>query len=44
MDLSDRYPSAAEIQVLAAAERLMENTMASYDPSHDKYHGPFSSS
>lgn len=39
-ELIDRmYPTEAERQVLVAAEKLMEEKMASYDPSHDKYHG-----
>lgn len=33
------YPTEAERQVLAAADKLMEEKMAAYDPSHDKYHG-----
>ena len=33
------YPNEAEKQVIAAAERLMVETMARYDVSHDAYHG-----
>jgi uncharacterized protein len=33
------YPTANEQAVIKAAERLMEETMARYDPSHDAYHG-----
>lgn len=33
------YPTAAEGKVLQAAEKLMETTMARYDPSHDAFHG-----
>jgi uncharacterized protein len=33
------YPSAQEKIILKEAEKLMVETMARYDPSHDKYHG-----
>jgi len=33
------YPNLQEKAAIAAAERLMIQTMARYDPSHDKYHG-----
>ena len=33
------YPTPEEAKVIAAAERLMEETMARYDPSHDAFHG-----
>ncbi|KAI0084037.1 hypothetical protein BDY19DRAFT_899102 [Irpex rosettiformis] len=32
------YPTPAEAKVVAAAEKLMEETMARYDPSHDAFH------
>ncbi|TBU55335.1 hypothetical protein BD310DRAFT_857013, partial [Dichomitus squalens] len=32
------YPTPEETAVVAAAERLMTETMARYDPSHDAYH------
>ncbi|KAJ3480650.1 hypothetical protein NLI96_g8200 [Meripilus lineatus] len=32
------YPTQEERIAIQAAERLMEETMARYDPSHDKYH------
>ncbi|KAI0784221.1 hypothetical protein C8Q75DRAFT_724745 [Abortiporus biennis] len=32
------YPSPEELIVVRAAEKLMEDTMARYDPSHDAYH------
>ncbi|KAL9714009.1 hypothetical protein Ac2012v2_002316 [Leucoagaricus gongylophorus] len=32
------YPNSQEKAAIAAAERLMVETMARYDPSHDKYH------
>ncbi|KAI0749457.1 hypothetical protein C8Q80DRAFT_625731 [Daedaleopsis nitida] len=32
------YPTQAEAQVISAAEKLMVQTMARYDPSHDAYH------
>lgn len=35
------YPSIAQAAVAGAAEQLMEETMARYDPSHDAYHGKF---
>ena len=37
--MTNLYPSEAESKVLNAAENLMEETMAKYDPSHDAYHG-----
>lgn len=33
------YPTKSEAAVIAAAEKLMVDTMARYDPSHDAYHG-----
>lgn len=33
------YPNAQERKVLDAAESLMKQTMAKYDPSHDALHG-----
>lgn len=33
------YPSREEQIVINVAERLMEETMARYDPSHDAFHG-----
>ena len=33
------YPNLQEKAAIAAAERLMVQTMARYDPSHDRYHG-----
>jgi hypothetical protein len=33
------YPSDKERGIVADAEKLMEETMARYDPSHDAYHG-----
>jgi hypothetical protein len=33
------YPSPIEVLILKEAEKLMVETMARYDPSHDKYHG-----
>jgi len=33
------YPNLQEKAAIAAAESLMIQTMARYDPSHDKYHG-----
>lgn len=33
------YPTAEQAAVVRAAEKLMEETMARYDPSHDAYHG-----
>ena len=33
------YPSKEEAALVAAAEKLMVDTMARYDPSHDAYHG-----
>lgn len=35
----DEYPSAKEKPALEAAEKLMLETMACYDPSHDAFHG-----
>lgn len=36
------YPTPDDAAVVRAAERLMEETMARYDPSHDAYHGMLS--
>lgn len=33
------YPTEPEKAVIDAAERIMIDTMARYDPSHDAYHG-----
>jgi hypothetical protein len=33
------YPTAEEKAVIQAAEKLMVETMAKFDPSHDAYHG-----
>lgn len=33
------YPTTQEQEVIQAAENIMIETMARYDPSHDKYHG-----
>ena len=33
------YPTPQEAALVAAAERLMTETMARYDPSHDSFHG-----
>jgi hypothetical protein len=33
------YPTPQEAAVIAAAEQLMTETMARYDPSHDAFHG-----
>ncbi|KAF6754428.1 hypothetical protein DFP72DRAFT_370458 [Ephemerocybe angulata] len=35
---SEMYPSSSERVVIDAAEKLMVETMARYDPSHDAYH------
>ncbi|KAI0346522.1 hypothetical protein BDW22DRAFT_1352633 [Trametopsis cervina] len=32
------YPTPAEANVIASAEKLMVETMAKYDPSHDAFH------
>ncbi|EKM58252.1 uncharacterized protein PHACADRAFT_171515 [Phanerochaete carnosa HHB-10118-sp] len=32
------YPTADEVKIIAAAEQLVEKTMARYDPSHDNFH------
>ena len=37
--MSASYPTIEEATVVAAAEKLMIETMARYDPSHDAYHG-----
>ena len=39
LDLAVMYPTPDEEKVIAAAEMLMVETMARYDPSHDAYHG-----
>ncbi|RPD61196.1 hypothetical protein L226DRAFT_508012 [Lentinus tigrinus ALCF2SS1-7] len=36
--MSAHYPTKEEAAVVAAAEKLMVETMARYDPSHDAYH------
>ncbi|KAI0711975.1 hypothetical protein C8T65DRAFT_574795 [Cerioporus squamosus] len=36
--MSASYPSKEEAVIVAAAEKLMVETMARYDPSHDAYH------
>jgi uncharacterized protein len=33
------YPSIQEQAALKAAENLMNEVMARYDPSHDAFHG-----
>ena len=33
------YPTESEAKVVEAAEKLMVETMARYDPSHDAFHG-----
>jgi uncharacterized protein len=33
------YPTPQEKAILEAAEKMMVDTMARYDPSHDAYHG-----
>jgi hypothetical protein len=33
------YPTADERAVIAEAEKVMQDAMARYDPSHDAYHG-----
>jgi uncharacterized protein len=33
------YPNSKEKAAISAAEKLMVDIMARYDPSHDKYHG-----
>jgi len=35
----DGYPNEKERIAIAAAEKLMVETMARYDPSHDAFHG-----
>ena len=35
--MADYTPN--EQAVVAAAEKIMQDTMARYDPSHDAYHG-----
>jgi hypothetical protein len=35
------YPNSQELVALNAAEKLMAETMARYDPSHDAYHGQY---
>jgi uncharacterized protein len=33
------YPTIQEKAIVDEAENIMVETMARYDPSHDKYHG-----
>lgn len=33
------YPTIQEKAIVDAAEKIMFEAMARYDPSHDKYHG-----
>lgn len=33
------YPNDQELAAIRAAEKLMTETMARYDPSHDAFHG-----
>jgi uncharacterized protein len=33
------YPTIQEKAIVDEAERIMAQTMARYDPSHDVYHG-----
>ncbi|TFK49617.1 hypothetical protein OE88DRAFT_1682664 [Heliocybe sulcata] len=35
---SGAYPTKAEATIIRAAEQLMDETMARYDPSHDAFH------
>lgn len=35
------YPTAQERPAIEAAEKMMIDTMARYDPSHDAYHGEY---
>ena len=35
------YPTAQEKEIIQAAEKMMIDTMARYDPSHDAYHGKY---
>ena len=35
----DGYPNEKERIAIAATEKLMVETMARYDPSHDAFHG-----
>jgi hypothetical protein len=35
------YPTPQEKAVIEEAEQMMVDTMARYDPSHDKYHGNY---
>ena len=39
----DMYLTPQEKAVVDAAEEMMTDSMARYDPSHDKYHGKPSS-
>ncbi len=36
---SKMYPTEQEKAVIEEAEKVMVDTMAKYDPSHDRYHG-----
>ena len=36
---SQMYPTPQEKAVVHEAEKIMIETMARYDPSHDQYHG-----
>ena len=40
----DGYPNEKERAAIVAAEKLMVETMARYDPSHDAFHGQLPSS
>lgn len=37
--MQEEYPNEPQRQSILAAEKLMKETMARYDPSHDAYHG-----
>ena len=39
VSMAATYPTKEEAALVAAAEKLMMDTMARYDPSHDAYHG-----
>lgn len=41
MYMQEDYPNEQQRRVVQEAEKLMLETMARYDPSHDAYHGIF---
>lgn len=41
MHIQEDYPNEQQRRVVQEAEKLMQETMARYDPSHDVYHGIF---